>query len=781
VAFITIFDDDEPRKCQACDRFEQFHARCFIPNCTSCFHNIDEIKGHFSRENDDAQHKALDPTRELSIQELCKALDCTIKYDNSTKAIIFLNNLLAQTEEDSFNVTMTGGSSEGKTYTALECAAYFPESERIEIAGASPTSFFHDKGLAVKEIIDEEGRRDFEPIQDEIEGLASEISELQSKPKKTQGDRDLLAAKKGELHRLRSESKILVDFESKILIFLDQQNPELLKRLRGFFSHDKKYAEFSITNKNSRGANRTEHIVLKGYSSVVFCTAHSLFDEQEVTRNLLLSPETSQEKLNETLKLIAFKKANSRLFRKQVDANLERRSLLFRVELIRASGCSSFDSQQYWERILELFVKHRDIKQPRYQRDLPRIISLIYGNALLNLFNRNLKNHDGSEIEIKAQAIIEGFRLYESISEANENNVSPEVYSIWKEIISAGDGYEEIRKKYFEKNRRPLNQYKLREEIIPALKDASLLVQEQDPNDKRRLIFYPSTPEDAKKLTEDDYAILSTPSHTISQETGQSQSKDIVLEAVDNSASSPSSTGILAGSSLLKQEQAKALPLGETTLGFDFSQNGCRYQIFNRDFNDWDLEENSVDAIVTDPPYARKYLHLWEELGRLAKRVLKPSAFLVAYAGNFTVESEKKALAKKGLTFRACKTVKLVGLRDDDDNFDMKAHGFNDSRQVLIFQKEPTTSGYPEFDFKGFGRDKRYHVWGQPVEEFVQLVERFSKEGDLILEPFGGGGTTIQACIETRRNCIAYEIDYKAFETIQHRFLLFRAIRQLKK
>jgi hypothetical protein len=153
------------------------------------------------------------------------------------------------------------------------------------------------------------------------------------------------------------------------------------------------------------------------------------------------------------------------------------------------------------------------------------------------------------------------------------------VYAIWKEIISAGDGYEEIRKKYFEKNRRPLNQYKLREEIIPALKDASLLVQEQDPNDKRRLIFYPSTPEDGKKLNEDDYAILSTPSHTISQETEQSKSKDIVLPPVGNIASS----GIAAGSQIDGKGSETAQEVSRNGRISGYAKSGSCEKEFHKD------------------------------------------------------------------------------------------------------------------------------------------------------------------------------------------------------
>lgn len=45
------------------------------------------------------------------------------------------------------------------------------------------------------------------------------------------------------------------------------------------------------------------------------------------------------------------------------------------------------------------------------------------------------------------------------------------------------------------------------------------------------------------------------------------------------------------------------------------------------------LADDSVDLIVTDPPYPKQYLPLWADLARVAARVLKPGGFLVAYSG----------------------------------------------------------------------------------------------------------------------------------------------------
>lgn len=497
-----------------------FYSKCIIPGCIFHADSIDELKQHYFEVKDEL-HLQYSPFRELSIEELCKVLDSTIKYDNATKAIIFLDFILAQTDEESFNVTMTGGSSEGKTYTTLQCASYFPEFERIEISGASPTAFFHERGVPVKEVR-ENGSRTHIAISDELEQIEKSMRELQENENKSKEDSIQLEKLKNQKAELLSHSKRLVDLEGKILIFLDQPNPQLLERMRGFFSHDKKELEFSITNKNARGSNRTEHIILRGYSSVVFCTAHSFFDDQEATRNVLLSPETSQAKLNETLKLIALKKSNPRMFQEQLEQNLDRKSLLQRVELIRGSGLSRFDSSKFTDSILNLFTQNRQFKQPRHQRDFPRIFNLIYGHALLNFFNREASEEDEYTIQIQKEDVIEGFKLYDSISEANEHNVSPEVYTLFKEVLvplcerkSLGVGSLEIQKAYFEKYNRPIGQDKLRKQIIPALKIGSLITESKDTMDARRTLYSPIVNTSGSEA-KTDFGILSTPESIIS-------------------------------------------------------------------------------------------------------------------------------------------------------------------------------------------------------------------------------------------------------------------------
>ena len=48
---------------------------------------------------------------------------------------------------------------------------------------------------------------------------------------------------------------------------------------------------------------------------------------------------------------------------------------------------------------------------------------------------------------------------------------------------------------------------------------------------------------------------------------------------------------------------------------------------------------------------------------------------------------------------------------------------------------------------------------GQGLEQFQYFVERLTEPGQLVVDPFCGGGTVPVACIATGRRFVATEID----------------------
>lgn len=64
-----------------------------------------------------------------------------------------------------------------------------------------------------------------------------------------------------------------------------------------------------------------------------------------------------------------------------------------------------------------------------------------------------------------------------------------------------------------------------------------------------------------------------------------------------------------------------------------------------------------------------------------------------------------------------------------------------------------------------------HHPTMKPIALVGRGIEIATKEGDTVLDPFLGSGTTLRAALETKRNCFGFEIDRKYEKIIKTRSL----------
>ena len=411
-----------------------------------------------------------DVERELTYEELSEILGITIKKDKATKVIAFLNCLLTYTERDQTNMAMQAESSSGKSYVITELLEYFPKEDVMIYGNVSPTAFFHEQGVLVD-------RDTNDPI------------DLSQKP----GPDATLAERETWNERMRN-SRILVDLEKKILVFLDQPHYRLEEYLRPLLSHDKKIIEYSITDRSEKFGLRTKKVRLRGFPTVIICSTRANMDNQEKTRMFLLSPETSVEKLNETIDLIALKFCDQEQYDLSCLKDARRKWLMTRVSRIKTAGIKDviIDSPRA---ICSRFKETHKHLIPRHQRDLPRLIGLIKGHAILN---ERQREHIGTDRIKATQADIDaGFILYESIAEPNELGITPHVWEIYEQVIKprlsdVGLEKQDILSGYRRIFHRSLSHKELAEEILPTLEGAGLIIKDQHPTDKRRIVVYPT-------------------------------------------------------------------------------------------------------------------------------------------------------------------------------------------------------------------------------------------------------------------------------------------------
>ena len=100
--------------------------------------------------------------------------------------------------------------------------------------------------------------------------------------------------------------------------------------------------------------------------------------------------------------------------------------------------------------------------------------------------------------------------------------------------------------------------------------------------------------------------------------------------------------------------------------------------------------------------------------------------------------------------------------------------GFNRYISILIFQKgearvKKQMTDVFEYSTSSKECSKREHPTQKEIKLVRKLIDGFSKEGDIVFDPFLGSGTTAVACKELGRNFIGFEISPEYCEIARKR------------
>lgn len=168
------------------------------------------------------------------------------------------------------------------------------------------------------------------------------------------------------------------------------------------------------------------------------------------------------------------------------------------------------------------------------------------------------------------------------------------------------------------------------------------------------------------------------------------------------------------------------------------------------------LPDESVDLILTDPPYPKEFLSCYELLGREGGRILRDGGYMFVYgATQYIMEQLDYLDWNDDLTYFWTDAILHVGAYPRLWHKQIMS-GY---KPVYIFTKgEPRIKNWRASVWRG-GRDKRYHEWGQGMSYAVQVIEMLTEVGDLVLDPFAGGGNVLEAAYQTKRRYLGIEID----------------------
>jgi 16S rRNA G966 N2-methylase RsmD len=199
----------------------------------------------------------------------------------------------------------------------------------------------------------------------------------------------------------------------------------------------------------------------------------------------------------------------------------------------------------------------------------------------------------------------------------------------------------------------------------------------------------------------------------------------------------------------IASNQAAVTPVGRMAIGVADIRFGNMTSVLS------DIGDDSVDLVLTDPPYGQEYLHVWDDLGDLAARVLRPGGLLVTYSGQAYLPKVMAALSER---LEYVWTTAAIGKGAKYQYYPRRIHV--NWKPVLVFAKPPLECAEWVSDILlGDGPEKDLHDWQQGESEAQTLIERYSQCNDLIVDPFLGSGTTAAAGVALGRRVIGCDVD----------------------
>jgi len=168
------------------------------------------------------------------------------------------------------------------------------------------------------------------------------------------------------------------------------------------------------------------------------------------------------------------------------------------------------------------------------------------------------------------------------------------------------------------------------------------------------------------------------------------------------------------------------------------------------------------DAVITDPPYPQEHLDTFSELAAACKEACVP---LVAVMSGQSYLPEVMHRLCSRLTYQWTLAYLTPG-GQSVQLWERKVNTF--WKPVLLFGRTSEWIGdVCRSDTND--NDKAHHDWGQSASGMSDLIQRLTKPGQLVCDPFLGGGTTAVAALSAGRRFVGCDIDAGCVERGQAR------------
>lgn len=200
-----------------------------------------------------------------------------------------------------------------------------------------------------------------------------------------------------------------------------------------------------------------------------------------------------------------------------------------------------------------------------------------------------------------------------------------------------------------------------------------------------------------------------------------------------------------------------------------------------------------ADLYLTDPPYNvdytgktkkalkiendkqsdDKFREFLRDAFEAAKANIKAGAAFYIWHADSEGYNFRGACRDVGWTVRECliwsKNQFVLGRQDYQWQHEPCLYGWNEGASHAWYSDRKQTT-ILEFDKPSKSEE---HPTMKPVPLFDYLIRNSSKEGDIVLDSFGGSGTTIMACEQNGRKGYCMELDPRFVDVIVKRWETF--------
>lgn len=204
------------------------------------------------------------------------------------------------------------------------------------------------------------------------------------------------------------------------------------------------------------------------------------------------------------------------------------------------------------------------------------------------------------------------------------------------------------------------------------------------------------------------------------------------------------------------------------------------------------IPDNSIDLIVTDPPYLMKYKtnyrkdkthkfcseiqgdndpELITKYIAECYRILKNNSAMYCFCNADKVDFFKQELENIGFTIKNM----IIWVKNNHTAGDLVAQ-YGKKYEILFYVNKgrcPIRGGRitDVWEFPKVSGKNQLHQNQKPVELIKQCIEKSSDPDAIVFDGFMGSGTTAIASIATGRRYIGYELDPDYFKIANNRIL----------